>query len=64
MAPVQKAMATERWRGFDQEELVRRRGFEDDVDTTVVTTMMVVAMTMMRTVARRSPRVFVLFDDG
>ena len=51
MAPVQKAMATERWRGFDQEEL-RRRGFEDDVDTMVVTTMMMVAMTMMRTVAR------------
>ena len=29
-----------------------RRGCEIDVDTTVVTTMMVVAMTMMRTVAR------------
>ena len=29
-----------------------RRGYEDDVDTTVVTTIMVMAMTMMRAVAR------------
>ena len=39
--------------GFEHVATVRPRcGYEDDVDTPVVTTMLVMAMTMMRAVAR------------